>query len=146
MDGFDARTRRRIFLKRLPLHKFLFVFLGVLLVFGPLGAVQARLQDGCSPRTRTLEFSISSSLPSTCCCAGTTSCCCDVKQNPQAAFPDMALVAVSGTVHNPAPRCMTLDVSSRIAPLSQILTSLGGWMGTGPPVHSSRLIDFTLRC
>ena len=58
----------------------------------------------------------------------------------------MALVAVPGVVHAHAPRCVTSDVSSQIPPLPQMLTFLGGWMGTGPPVDSSHFINLTLRC
>ena len=133
-------------MKRLPSHNLLPIFLSMLLFLGPLGTVQARLQDGCSPKTKAPDVSISSSPVKTCCCAGTRSCCCDVKQDPQATFPDMALVAVPGVVHAAAPRCVTSDVSSQIPPLPRILTFLGGWMGTGPPVDSSHFINLTLRC
>ena len=133
-------------MKRLTLRKMSFVFLSVLLCMGPLGTVQASLQDGCLPKTKALAVSVFSSPPHTCCCGETRSCCCDVKQDSQAPFPEMAVVAVSGTVHAPAPRCVTSDVSSWIPPLPRILTFLGGWMGTGPPVDSSTFINLTLRC
>ena len=134
------------FLKHLHLYKILLVFLSVFLLLGPLGIVHARLQDGCFQKTKDLGVSVVSSQPHACCCGETRSCCCDVKQDSQATFPDMALVAVSGAEHPSAPRGVTSDVDPSFPPLPQILTSLGRWMGTGPPFDSSYLVNLTLRC
>ena len=90
-------------------------------------------------------ISVSSSQLCSCCCGVATSCC-DVKQDSRETFPDMALVAVSGAELTSAPRDENSNMDSLLPPLPQLLASLGGWMGTGPPFDSFYLVNLTLRC
>jgi hypothetical protein len=105
-----------------------------------------------NPRPSCVSGAVSSSVPSAsaqahpCCCGETGSCCCEVRQEATAPVPDMALPAVAGERHNPAPLYALQDVGVQTLSSSQVHQLAGRRTGAGPPLTCSYLVNLTFRC
>ena len=126
--------------KLLPLS--LVAVLSVTQVCGLLSGFQV----SCGLGNRPLARSALSPKAHNCCCGNTGSCCCDVKQEPSAPWPDMALAMVAGGDSNPMPRYAAPDAVVPNNSLFQNFYSLAARAGTGPPFPSSSLTNLIFRC
>lgn len=125
--------------------------IAVVLLVLVIGVAQVSMSLA-GPRPACVSGAGSSSVPSAsaqahqCCCGETGSCCCDLRQEATAPVPDMALAAVAGEKHNPAPLYAFSDVGVQTLFSSQVHQLAGRWTGAGPPPTCSYLVNLTFRC
>lgn len=136
----------RIDTRRKVLFLVTSVLVAVALLVTQVSTILASPVASCLPGAGPLVPS-ASSQDHHCCCGEMETCCCHVGQGSTAAWPDMALPAVSGGEYNPAPSTYaTLDTGSQSPLQPPILAPAGRWTGTGPPLSLSYLVNLTFRC
>jgi hypothetical protein len=148
--GYTILIMKMIYMVRLNTIRKMFsrvmpVLLAVILVVSQVYIIMANPQALCKPGAGSaVPFLPSQTHPG--CCGEMGACCCDVGQGSTAAWPDMALAAVSGGAYNPTPLYAASEIGLQTSRLPQILTSVGRWTGTGPPLTLSYLVNLTFRC
>ena len=136
---------------RLKALRKMYSRIAVVLLVLVIGVAQVSMSLA-GPRPICVSGAGSTSVPSAsaqahqCCCCETGSCCCDLRQDATVPVPDMALAAVVGGKHNPAPLYAFSDVGVQTLLSSQVHQLAGRWTGTGSPLTCSYLVNLTFRC